>query len=87
VSGIEDDLDKIISARLERNVCPVIRTVETIERQESAEVAEKAKVVAEDLMYSANKVAGLLRKNGYQISKESILRHRHRGTPTGCICE
>lgn len=86
VSSIEDDLNNIIDEYTKRDVCPVVRTVDAIERHESAEIAAKAKVVLEDKNYSANKIACLLRKNGYPIAKESVLRHRLRGTPTGCVC-
>lgn len=86
VSGIEDDLNDIINEYTKRDVCPVVRTIDAIERRENADIAAKAQVVLEDKNYSANKIACLLRKNGYPIAKESVLRHRLRGTPTGCVC-
>ena len=87
VSGIEDALNEIINENAARELCPVMRTVDAIERQESADIAIKAKTVLEDTNYSATKIASLLRRNGYRIAKESIHRHRLRGTPTGCTCE
>lgn len=87
VSGFADDLDNIINENARRELCPVMRTVDAIAHQESDDVADKAKTVLEDTNYSATKIASLLRRNGYRIAKESIHRHRLRGTPTGCACE
>ena len=87
VSGIEDALNDIINEKVLRDLCPVMRTVDAIERQESTDIAIKAKTVLEDINYSATKIANLIRRNGYRIAKESIHRHRLRGTPTGCACE
>lgn len=87
VSGIEDDLNNLINEYTKRDVCPVVRTLDAIERQQNADLAAKAKMVLEDKNYSATKIASLLRRNGYPIAKESIHRHRSRGTPTGCVCE
>jgi hypothetical protein len=86
MSNLNDDLDKLAPKR-SVDFCPITRLVSIVEENDGHETALKVLSIIESDMYSTVKVSQVIRNNGYSISKDSIYRHKHRGTTVGCKCK
>jgi len=87
VSGLSDDIDALVENKeFNRKTCNVMRVIRQVELEQGVDVADKVRKIVEDNNYSGNRVIAVLRKNGYRLGRESLMRHRKRGNSDGCVC-
>ena len=80
------DLDSFIQKSTMREKCSIQRLVGDVADKEGNEVADKLQSIIDNEAFSCNQLALLLRRNGYRVGRDTLVRHRRRGTPEGCIC-
>ncbi len=82
MTSIEDGLEALIKTTNQRMLCPVARLLMKIDQEEGSAMTKKVKAVLNEPVYSAERLAMVLRSNGYRIAKGSITHHRNGG----CTC-
>jgi len=75
-----DDLENVSRKKV---ICGVAEIIKTLSKEEGKALNN----ALDDPDSSPTNLAMILNKNGYQISRQTITRHRNRQTPMeGCKC-
>lgn len=83
--SLEEDLD----TALEKGGDPmwqVCRVGYVLSKLPSEQSEKLRALVDETPSVTSTEIAGLLRRNGYEVQAQSVRRHRRRLSKEGCLC-
>lgn len=83
MSDLDDELELMMKAdSLPPRRCGVAHVLS----QMTDEQESRLRLVLDAGVVPSSKIAGMLRRNGFNINEKSVSRHRRRSSGAGCTC-
>lgn len=86
MSDFNSDIEDLINNVNKPRQCSVGKALSKIDSEHGTDVHDKLVALIENPDYSSARISTLLKKHNYKVGRDSITRHRRKGTNDGCIC-
>jgi len=81
--GLENDLVALRDKEGRLSLCPVQRLLDEVQEREGQSATELSRELIEGGLMAGDTLCGAFRRNGYKISRVSILNHRKKDCGCG----